>query len=130
MRFRLVGVCLGLIAVCPSATLATATLRPGPRTTYALAAIVDVCMKTHPDLTDQGLRAFANSIAPYVPQARDYIRQHPDARYDAQFKVPNLGISEAQLDDICPKFATSGWSMKRQGIIDWQAHHGYVENIW
>jgi hypothetical protein len=67
MRCRLVGCCLGLVAVLPlGAAFGTATLRPGPRTTYVLAAILDVCMKTHPDLVDQGLRAYANSVAPYV----------------------------------------------------------------
>lgn len=131
MRCRLVGFCLGLCAALPmGAAFGTATLRPGPRTTYVLAAIIDVCMKTHPDLADKGLHAFANSVAPYVDQAREYVRQHPDTAYDAQFRVPNLGITPEQLDDICPKIANSGWSMRRHGIIDWQFRQGYVENIW
>ncbi|HTC27097.1 hypothetical protein [Dyella sp.] len=131
MRCRLVGFCFGLVAVLPlGAAFGSATLRPGPRTTYVLAAIIDVCIKTHPDLADQGLRAFANSVGPYVKEARDYVRQHPDAAYDAQFKVPNLGITPAQLDNICPKIASSGWPMRRQGIVNWQFRQGYVENIW
>jgi len=131
MRCRLVGFCFGLVAVLPlGAAFGSATLRPGPRTTYVLAAIIDVCIKTHPDLADQGLRAFANSVGPYVNEARDYVRQHPDAAYDAQFKVPNLGITPAQLDNICPKIASSGWPMRRQGIVNWQFRQGYVENIW
>jgi hypothetical protein len=131
MRCRLVGFCLALISVLPlGVAFGSATLRPGPRTNYVLAAIIDVCIKTRPDLADQGLRAFANSVGPYVDQARDYVRQHPNAAYDAQFKIPNLGIAQAQLDTICPKLASTGWSMRRQGIVDWQFRQGYVENIW
>jgi hypothetical protein len=131
MRRRLAGFCIGLVAVLPlGSALGTATLRPGPRTTYALAAIIGVCMKTHPGLKDRGLEAFANSVAPYVDKARNYVQRHPDPRYDAAFNLPNLGISDAQLDNICPKIASSGWSMRRPGIIDWQFRQGYVENLW
>lgn len=128
MCCRLVAFCLALLTA--GSVCGTSTLRPGPRTTYTLAAIINVCIKTHPSLTDRGLEAYANSMAPYVGAARDYVRHHPDEAYDAAFKLPNLGITATQLDSICPKIANSGWSMQRQGIVNWQTHHGYVENIW
>jgi hypothetical protein len=119
-----------LVFFSADVAMSTPTLRPGPRTTYALAAIIDVCIRTHPELTDAGLRAYANSVAPYVDAARDYVQRHPEPNYDAAFKLPNLGISQAELDNICPKIARTGWPMRRQGIINWQFRHGYVENIW